>query len=83
VQARDAYYLAPASTQAPTLVTMGPSALSFAACGGSSFKFAPLIARSLVGRLSGVEAAPTGLDPFDRAIARRPYEVRPAMRGIS
>jgi len=83
VQARDAYYLAPASAQAPTLVVMGPSALSFAACGGSSFKFAPLIARSLVGRLSGVEPEPTGLDPFDRAIARSPYEVRPAMRGIS
>jgi len=83
VQARDAYYLGPASTQAPTLAVLGPAALSFAACGGSSFKFAPLIARSLVGRLSGVDPAPTGLDPFDRAVACSLSEVRPAMRGVT
>jgi len=83
VQARDAYYLAPASTQAPRLAVLGPSALCFAACGGSSFKFAPLIARSLMGRLTGVDPAPIGLDPFDRVIARNPHDVRPAMRGVS
>jgi sarcosine oxidase len=63
--ARDCYYLADARTGGPMLAALGTSVLSFAACGGSSFKFAPLIAEALAHRLTGVGPAPAGLYPID------------------
>lgn len=51
--ARDAYYLMRRSTGGPMSAVLGDQVVSYAACGGSSFKFAPLIARSLVQHLIG------------------------------
>jgi sarcosine oxidase len=93
---RDCYYLARASTGGPMLAGLGPATLAYAACGGSSFKFAPLIAQSLAERLTGADPAPTGLHFIDGEIAGVPPETatsqrpalparpgRPAMRGGS
>jgi hypothetical protein len=63
--ARDCHYLARTATGGPMLVGLGGAALAYAACGGSSFKFAPLIARSLVRRASGQTPASTGLRAVD------------------
>lgn len=63
---RDCYYLARASTQGPMLAALGDRVLSYAACGGSSFKFAPLIAESLAARLTGNVPTPTGIGHLDR-----------------
>jgi sarcosine oxidase len=67
IDTRDCYYLARACTRGPMLATLGRTVFSYAACGGSSFKFAPLIARSLAQRLTGVAPTPTGLGPLDGA----------------
>jgi glycine/D-amino acid oxidase-like deaminating enzyme len=75
---RDCYYLARADTHGPMLATLGERVVSYAACGGSSFKFAPLIAQSLTARLTGADPVPTGLDPIDV-----PYPALPALRGVS
>jgi glycine/D-amino acid oxidase-like deaminating enzyme len=48
---RDGYYLADRATGGPRLVGLpGGAGWAYAACGGASFKFAPLIARSLAAR---------------------------------
>ncbi len=85
VDTRDCYYLARRSTLGPMLAILGDRVLSYAACGGSSFKFAPVIARSLAGRLSGADPAPTGLEPLDRPLVRASgaHPTRPALRGVS
>jgi glycine/D-amino acid oxidase-like deaminating enzyme len=49
---RDCYYLARASAGGPMVAVLADRVVSYAACGGSSFKFAPLIARSLAERLT-------------------------------
>jgi len=67
---RDCYYLARAVTRGPTLAVLGDRVVSYAACGGSSFKFAPLIARCLAERLTGADSTPTGLDSLDGPIVR-------------
>jgi sarcosine oxidase len=72
VDSRDCYYLAGATTGGPVLHVRGAHTLAYAACGGSSFKFAPLIARSLAERLTGARPTATGLDPIDRAVVREP-----------
>jgi glycine/D-amino acid oxidase-like deaminating enzyme len=47
-RARDFHYLAHASTGGPLLARLdGGAVWSFAACGGTSFKFAPLVAQAL------------------------------------
>jgi sarcosine oxidase len=66
--ARDGYYVAEAGTGAPKLVQLGPSAWAYAACGGQSFKFAPLIARSLARRATGGAPVPTGLAAIDQIV---------------
>jgi glycine/D-amino acid oxidase-like deaminating enzyme len=71
VGTRDCYYLSRVRTGDPMLAVLGDRVISFAACGGSSFKFAPLIARSLAGRLTGGDPAPTGLRSIDSALDRR------------
>ncbi|KZB79350.1 NAD(P)/FAD-dependent oxidoreductase [Amycolatopsis regifaucium] len=85
IDTRDCHYLARRSTLGPMLAVLGDRVLSYAACGGSSFKFAPLIARSLAARLTGAEPAPTGLEPLDRPLVRASgvHPSRPALRGVS
>jgi sarcosine oxidase len=63
--ARDYYYLGRGPGGGPMLAVLADQVLAYAACGGSSFKFAPLIAQSLAERLTGAEPAPTGLHAID------------------
>jgi glycine/D-amino acid oxidase-like deaminating enzyme len=66
IDSRDCYYLAETATGGPLLISLGGGTVwVYAACGGSSFKFAPLIARSLAGRALGTDPTPTGLDALD------------------
>ena len=67
----DCYYLAYAPTGGAALADLGPSVLSFAACGGAAFKFAPVVARALTAHLCGAE-------PLDAADF--PHSI---MRGVS
>ncbi|WP_410659401.1 NAD(P)/FAD-dependent oxidoreductase [Amycolatopsis sp. lyj-112] len=85
VDTRDCHYLARRSTLGPMLAVLGDRVLSYAACGGSSFKFAPLIARSLAARLTGAAPVTTGLEPLDRPLVRASgiHPTRPALRGVS
>jgi glycine/D-amino acid oxidase-like deaminating enzyme len=64
---KDCYYLSYAETGGPLVVSLGGAAHAYAACGGSSFKFAPLIARTLADRVLGRTPAPTGLAALDTA----------------
>lgn len=65
--ARDGYYLSYPASGGPMLAELGRGAVwAYAACGGSSFKFAPLIARSLAQRALGTPPTPTGLVVLDR-----------------
>ncbi|HET9137743.1 FAD-dependent oxidoreductase [Actinophytocola sp.] len=65
IDTRDCYYLTRAATGGSMLAVLGERVVSYAACGGASFKFAPLIAECLVGHLTGADLEPTGLDPLD------------------
>ncbi|MFI6661136.1 FAD-dependent oxidoreductase [Streptomyces sp. NPDC050523] len=69
-RAEDSYYLADRETHGPVLGQLGDNnAWIYAACGGSSFKFAPLIARSLAGRALGTgPRVPTGLTAVDHPV---------------
>jgi glycine/D-amino acid oxidase-like deaminating enzyme len=49
---RDCYYLSHDATGGRATLSMGEKAVAFSACGGGSFKFAPLIARSLMSHLT-------------------------------
>jgi hypothetical protein len=49
-------------------VQVGTSVLAFAACGGASFKFAPLAARSIIAHLAG--AGPLRGAAFPHSIMR-------------
>jgi sarcosine oxidase len=73
VEARDAYYLAATAADgtghAPLLARIGERAWTFAGCGGSSFKMAPLLARELC-------ALATGIRPDLPAVAPRPEGAR-------
>ncbi|HEY2443345.1 MAG TPA: FAD-binding oxidoreductase [Streptosporangiaceae bacterium] len=65
--AADGYYLAGAADGQPLLVGLGDGAVwAYAACGGMSFKFAPLIARTLADRATGRPPRPAGLAAVDR-----------------
>lgn len=72
IAASDAYYLAH-DGQPLLAMSRNEVLLAYAACGGMSFKFAPLIARALACRAVGRPRHPTGLDPVDRP--RLPAEV--------
>lgn len=75
--ARDAYYLADIDAAGGTVVPLGPRAIAFTACGGGSFKFAPNIARSLVGHIDSEctaadpELAPAAVGPSPERNAGR------------
>ena len=74
---RDCYFLGHGAAGGALVVELARSVFCFAACGGGSFKFAPLIARSLTERLTGFEPAPTGLRPVDRAVPAAARDPRP------
>ena len=82
---RDCYYLARELTGGPMLALLGDRVLSYAACGGSSFKFAPLIAEALAARLAAKIPTLTGIDSLDRPIERQAVPVLPVpvLRGMS
>ena len=63
----DGYYLTEAASGGPLLADLGDGMVwAYAACGGMSFKFAPLIARALADRAVGRPPRSTGLDSIDR-----------------
>lgn len=65
--AADSYYLSDAAGRGPRLTAMGDGATwAYPACGGMSFKIAPLVARALADRAMGRPPRPAGLDPIDR-----------------
>jgi hypothetical protein len=65
VGTRDCYYLSHGASPDPMLAVLDDRVMSFAACGGSAFKLAPLIAQALAGRLTGGDPVPTGLRSID------------------
>jgi glycine/D-amino acid oxidase-like deaminating enzyme len=78
IDGRDCYYLAESATGGPQLFSLSEETVwAYAACGGASFKLAPLIARSLAARALGADPAPTGLDVLDhpRSIAAQPERI--------
>lgn len=50
IGAADGYYLSASPGPGPLLADLGDGVRAYAACGGMSFKFAPLVARALAGR---------------------------------
>jgi glycine/D-amino acid oxidase-like deaminating enzyme len=67
IGATDGYYLTEAASGGPLLADLGGGVTwAYAACGGMSFKFAPLIARALADRAVGRPPRSTGLELIDR-----------------
>jgi len=67
IGATDGYYLTDAASGGPLLADLGDGMVwMYAACGGMSFKFAPLIAQALADRAVGRPPRQTGLDSIDR-----------------
>ena len=73
--ASEGYYLTDEDGQGPLLVQFGDQPVwAYAACGGLSFKFAPVLARTLAALALDRMARPTGLaavDQPDRYVAAR------------
>jgi sarcosine oxidase len=65
IGASDGYYLAHDGDPLFVLLA-GDELMAYAACGGSSFKFAPLIARAIAARAVGLTPPPSGLASVDR-----------------
>ncbi|HEU4946139.1 MAG TPA: FAD-dependent oxidoreductase [Kribbella sp.] len=67
IGARDGYYLADTAGAGPLLATFGDETTwAYAACGGMSFKFAPLVAGAVADRVLARTPRRTGLDFIDR-----------------
>jgi glycine/D-amino acid oxidase-like deaminating enzyme len=80
VGATDGYYLA-ATGGGPLLATSGGGTVwCYAACGGMSFKFAPMIARALADRAGARLPRRTGLGPVDWPRELAGTAARPAGR---
>jgi sarcosine oxidase len=62
----EGYYLTDEAGEGPLLAELGHGVWAYGACGGMSFKFAPVIATALADRAMGRPARPTGLDSLDR-----------------
>jgi glycine/D-amino acid oxidase-like deaminating enzyme len=62
----EGYYLTDESGQGPLLVQLGDGVWVFAACGGMSFKFGPVLARALADRALGRPRCQTGVDSVDQ-----------------
>lgn len=72
IGATDGYYLADDRGPGPRLASYGNGVIwAYAACGGMSFKFAPLVARALADRALGRQPHDTGLAAVDRPRADR------------
>jgi glycine/D-amino acid oxidase-like deaminating enzyme len=80
IGATDGYYLADTATGGPVLATLGDGAVwAYAACGGMSFKFAPLVARNLAERVVGRRSPrPTGIAALDQ-----PRGLVPSVKGMT
>lgn len=64
--ADDGYYLSDDTGIGPRLAALHDETVwAYVACGGMSFKFAPLIARALADRALGRPPGATGLEPID------------------
>ena len=82
--ATDGYYLAATAGGGPLLASLGGGPVwAYAACGGLSFKLAPLIARVLADRALGRPPRRTGLDPLDAPRALVPAAERSRAKGES
>lgn len=67
VGAADGYYLGETGGTGPLLATFADERVwAYAACGGMSFKFAPLVARGLADRALGRPARSTGIESIDQ-----------------
>jgi sarcosine oxidase len=76
--ASEGYYLTDEAGQGPLLVQLGDQPVwMYAACGGMSFKFAPVLARTLADRALGRDPGPTGLAAVDV-----PHRHRPARKEL-
>ncbi|HEV2887656.1 MAG TPA: FAD-dependent oxidoreductase [Jatrophihabitans sp.] len=64
--ATEGYYLTDEAGQGPLLVQLADGVWAFAACGGMSFKFGPVLARALADRALGRLPRQTGLDSVDQ-----------------
>jgi len=64
--ATDGYYLTDPAGLGPRLAALGPRVWTYPACGGMSFKLAPLVAAALADRVLGRPPRPAGLDAIDR-----------------
>lgn len=64
--ATEGYYLTDEAGQGPQLVRLGEGGWAFAACGGMSFKFGPVLARALADRALGRTLRQTGLTSVDQ-----------------
>jgi glycine/D-amino acid oxidase-like deaminating enzyme len=65
--AADGYYLADTASGGPLLATLDDGTVwAYAACGGMSFKFAPLVARAIVDRALGRLPRRTGVQSIDQ-----------------
>jgi glycine/D-amino acid oxidase-like deaminating enzyme len=63
----EGYYLTDEAGEGPLLAELGDGGVwAYGACGGMSFKFAPVIARVLADRAMGRPVRRTGLDSLDR-----------------
>jgi glycine/D-amino acid oxidase-like deaminating enzyme len=70
--ATDGYYLSDLTGPGPRLAGFGDGTVwAYPACGGMSFKFAPLVARALADRALGRPSRPAGLDFIDRPWPRQ------------
>jgi glycine/D-amino acid oxidase-like deaminating enzyme len=72
VGTRDCYYLSSPAAHGLMAAVLADRVVAYAACGGVSFKFAPLVAQSLAERLTGADPAPTGLYPIDGGACHLP-----------
>lgn len=68
--AADGYYLSDPAGPGPRLTAIGGAGVwAYAACGGQSFKIAPLVAAALADRLLGRPPRATGLESVVRGLA--------------
>jgi glycine/D-amino acid oxidase-like deaminating enzyme len=67
VHAADGYYLTDETSRGPMLAQLGAGPVwAYGACGGMSFKFAPVLAAVLAARAMGTAPRSTGLESVDQ-----------------
>lgn len=68
VRGRDCYYLAANTRSGQAVLTLGRHVVAFAGCGGGAFKFAPLVARSLMSYVTAGEEPAAGYGHREPAV---------------